>query len=112
MEPSSGPSRAGVPIEAVPIFDRSGHSDGPSLPKWAAASLHADWPSAASGLIVSPAGRLRATALSDEGVGVNPSVWGTLNPTSSPEAESAASVVRFVLRTGLNVNFSQPVDAG
>src|SRR3954452_25013909 len=112
MDPSSGPSRAGVPIEAVPIFDRSGNSDGPSLPKCAAASLHADWPSAASGLIVSPGGSLRATALSEDGVGVKPSVWGTLKPTSRPEAESPASVVRFVLRTGLNVNFSQPVEAG
>src|SRR4249919_460646 len=103
MAPSSGPSRAGVPIEAVPIFDRSGHSDAPSLPKWAAASLQADCPSAASGLIVSPAGSVSSTDLSEDGVGVNPSVCGTLKPTSIPDAESPAPVVRLVLRTGLNV---------
>ena len=69
-EPSSGPSSACVPIEKVPIFALSGQCAGPSVPKLASASVQARWPSAASGLIVKPSGRVTAAErISDGEVG-------------------------------------------
>jgi hypothetical protein len=71
------------------------------------ASVQALCPSAASGLMVTPGGRLTVTFLSCEGVGFLPSGCGTLKVRSSPEAESASPVVRFAERTGLKLAFSQ-----
>ena len=112
MEPISGPSSAGVPSEIVPILALSGHSPGPSLLKFACGSLQAVCPSAASGLIVSPAGRLTITDFACEGDGVKPSVWGTLKLRFSPEAASVWLVVRLAPSTGLKVSCSHPVTGG
>ena len=54
----SGPSSAGDVIAKVPIFELSGQSAGASVPKLAWASVQALWPSAASGLIVRPGGKV------------------------------------------------------
>ena len=75
-----------MPSEIVPILALSGHSPGASVSKFACASLQAVCPSAASGLIVSPGGRVTITDFACEGDGVKPSVWGTLKLRFSPEA--------------------------
>ena len=80
--------------------------------KFACASVQAVCPSAASGLIVRPGGRVTNTALASDGDGVKPKVCGILKPRFSPDAESASSVVRLALSTGLKVSFSQPVTGG
>ena len=59
--------RAGVPIEKVPILELSGQLAGPSESKLAWASVQSLWPSAASGLIVKPGGRVTVADLISEG---------------------------------------------
>ena len=51
----------------VPILALSGQCAGASVPSAASASLQALWPSAASGLIVNPCGRLSMTVRTCEG---------------------------------------------
>ena len=67
-----------MPIEKVPILELSGHSAGPSEPKLAWASVQAVWPSAASGLIVKPAGRVTVADLISEGEAAKLRNWGAL----------------------------------
>ncbi len=67
------PSRVGVPTLRVPILELSGQFAGPSEPKLACASVQAVCPSAASGLIVSPSGRVTIADLICEGETANPS---------------------------------------
>ena len=63
------PSSAVEWIPIVPILALSGQFAGPSAPKFAWASVQAVWPSAASGLIVSPGGSVTTAEWSSEGVG-------------------------------------------
>src|SRR3954452_18005018 len=93
----------------VPTLALSGQFDGPSESKFACASVQALWPSAASGLIVTPGGRVTVTPRSSDWEGFSPSGCGTSNLRLSPEAESASSVVRVVVSTGLKPWCSQPV---
>ena len=66
---------------------------GPSEPKLAWASVQAVCPSAASGLIVKPSGRVTDADLISEGEAAKPRNWGALNSTLSPEGESVSAVV-------------------
>ena len=104
------PERVGEPTLIVPILELSGHSAGPSEPKLASLSRQALWPSAASGLIVSPGGSVTIADLICEGEAANPSNCLALRLMSSPEAESVSLVVGRPSSSGLKVSFSQPVD--
>src|SRR3954447_21554799 len=98
-DPTRGPSRAGVPMETVPILALSGQLAGASEEKLAWTSEQALWPSAASGVMVRASGRVTVTDFACEGEGVPPRVWGTVKPRFRPEAESVSLVVRLALRT-------------
>ena len=106
------PGSAWVPIANVPIFELSGHSAGPSVSKLASSSEQAVCPSAASGLIVKPGGRVTVADLTSEGELAKPRNCGALSSRFSPEAESVAVVVGLAYRTGLNTSRSQFVVAG
>ena len=82
-----------MPIEKVPILALSGQSAGPSEPKFAWASVHVVWPSAASGLIVKPSGRVDDRCSSSEGEAAKPRNWGALSSRSRPDGESVSLVV-------------------
>ena len=62
----------------------SGHSPGPSLPKFAWASVHIVCPSAASGLIVNPSGRVTITALASRRRGGEPERLWHVEPQVEP----------------------------
>src|ERR1700720_2762357 len=104
MAPVSGPLSVGEPIEKLPIFELSGQPAGPSESKFAWASLQALWPSAASGLIVKPGGRVTIADLISEGVVAKPSNWGVLSSRFKPEGASVSRVVALASRTGLKVS--------
>ena len=74
----------------VPILALSGQCAGASVPRPASASEQADWPSAASGLIVSPSGRLTMTDRTCDGEAALLCGWGALTIRSIPEGESAS----------------------
>src|ERR1700709_838690 len=97
------PGRAAELIETVPILALSGHSAGPSTPKPAWASVQALCPSAASGLIVSPWGRVRTEARISDGEAAKPWVWGAPISSSRPEGESASELVRRAWTKGLKL---------
>ena len=67
-------------------------------------------PSAASGLIVKPGGRVTIDDLISEGEAAKPSNCGALSSMLRPEGESVSVVVGLAWRTGLKVSSSQPVD--
>ena len=97
----------------MPIFELSGQAPGRSVPKPAWASLQAVWPSAASGLIVRPGGRVSTAERSVDGEEAVPSRnWSAFSWMSMPDGESASAGVRPRLKTGSNFWFSQPVVAG
>ena len=85
---------------------------GPSEPKFASSSVQARWPSAASGLIVSPSGRVTIADSHSDGVVARPSVLGIGSVMSSPEAESASVVVGAAKNVGWKVSFSHSVIGG
>jgi hypothetical protein len=89
----SGAGSALVPISKVPIFEVSGHCAGPSLSKLASASRQAVWPSAASGLIVKPGGKVTLLDFSCEGELAMPRNCGASIWRSRPEGESVSLVV-------------------
>ena len=108
----SGPFSAGVITSTVPIFELSGQWLGASVPKPASASEQADWPSAASGLIERPAGRVRDAERSCDGrVGVAEDLFGDQRRLR-PLGESASVVVRPTLKTGRKTSVLQPVVSG
>src|SRR4051794_39716269 len=96
-------------MSKLPIFELSGHSEGPGMSKFASASVQAVWPSAASGLIEIPSGSDRDAERSDEGELANPRNWAALSCISRPEAESVRSLVSAALKTGSNVSAKHPV---
>ena len=79
-----GTDREGADLRAVRA------SAGPSLSKLAWASGQAVCPSAASGLIVNPGGRVTVADLSSEGELAKPRNCGALSSRFSPEAESVS----------------------
>src|SRR5664279_1551818 len=93
MAPVRGPFRVGEPIAKVPILELLGQADGPSEPKLACASLQALWPSAASGLMVKPDGKVTIDDLISDGEAEKPSNMGVLSSMFRPEGASVSLVV-------------------
>ena len=96
----------------MPIFALSGQFAGPSDPKFASASVQARWPSAASGLIVRPSGRVTIDARSSDGVVARLSACGLARVMSRPDAESASFVVGAAKKVGWKVSVSHSVIGG
>src|ERR1700753_2715983 len=96
----------------VPIFDWSGQLAGPSEPKLAWASEQAVWPSAASGLMVRPGGRVTVADFSSEGEAAKHKNAGALSLMLSPDGASVSDVVGLAYRTGLKTSRSHLVVSG
>src|SRR5271155_3807793 len=77
----------------VPILALSGHCAGPSEWKLASALVHSVCPSAASGLMVRPGGRVRMAVLISEGEEARLSNCWALRSTSRPEGEAGKSLL-------------------
>ena len=90
-------------MSKVPIFELSGQAAGAGLSKFASASGQAVCPSAASGLIEIPSGRISEPERRDEGELARPRNWVALSCISSPEGLSVRSLVSVALKTGSKV---------
>ena len=93
----------------MPILELSGQLAGPSEPKLAWASVQSLCPSAASGLIVNPAGRVTTDDFISEGEADKPSKMGDLSSRLRPDGASVSLVVALAWRTGLKVSRSHSV---
>src|SRR3954452_13627898 len=113
MAPRIGAGSAELSSSVVPTLAVSGHCASSTRPKCACSSEQKVLPSAAEELIEKPAGIVTTLRLIWESEGVAGLTFcGTFSATSSPVAESAASVDGFAASEGLKSSWSQQVIAG